>query len=108
MDDTCCSTARGSDLACLSVSNRECCLDEPGVGEGLRIVAKVVAGDRVHFLGVQSEGRRKLDERAEPLPRLSESSALGQGLDQPERAWQERALGAGEAVPPRRIAVQKR
>ena len=40
--------------------------------------------------------------------RLATASAAGERLDEPERAGQEGAFGAGQAVAPRRIAVEQR
>jgi hypothetical protein len=51
----------------LGVSERECGLDERGVGERLGIVAEVIEAGGVHLFGEETERRGELYERREPV-----------------------------------------
>ena len=79
------------------------------MGERLRVVAEMVAGRRVHLLGVEAERAARARARSsKPLGRLGDPAGAGERLDEPERARQERAFGAGEAVAAGRVAVEQR
>ena len=92
----------------LSVTDGERGLNEGRVGECLRIVAEMVAGDGIDFLREEAERARELEEGREAIRRLADPSGRGQCLDQPECTGQERALGAVEPVMSGRIPVEER
>lgn len=77
---------------------RERCVDQPDVAEGLREVAELLPGFRVDLFGKEAEVVPALEESGEALVRLVEPTEVGEGLDEPERADDERALAAGQAV----------
>lgn len=60
------------------ISDRQGRLHEGGVGEGLRVIAQVSAGDGVHLLGVEAE-------RAGPVNEVIEQFASVGGLPGPGR-----------------------
>ena len=99
---------RSSDGATPGIAERECGLHERGVGQRLRVVAEMVAGGGIHLLGVEAERARELDERGESIGGFGDPAGAGERLDEPERAGQERAFGAGEPVASGRVAVEER
>ena len=78
------------------------------MGEGLREVAEVLAGGGVHLLAVQAERAAEREQFVEQRFGLAGAAGAGEGLDEPERAGQESAFAAGEAVGAWRVAVQQR
>src|SRR6185295_5239719 len=74
----------------------------------LREVTEVESRPGVHLLGVEAEWGGTLEQRPDQLVGLAASSGAGEGLDEPERAGQERAFGAGQAVASGWVAVQQR
>jgi hypothetical protein len=61
-------------------------LDEGGVGEGLRIVAQMIAGGGVHLLAVQAQRAAEGKQFVEQRGGLAGAAAAGEGLNEPERA----------------------
>ncbi len=68
------------------------------MGECLREVADLPAAGDVVLLGVQAEVIAQSEQPLEQLPRLGLAAVERERLDQPERAGQELALAAGQAV----------
>src|SRR6266508_3067555 len=90
------SSWRGAGL--FGVPERERCLAQGGVGQGLWVVAEVLPAGRVHLLGVQAKRAGKVQQLGEPLGGFGSPAGLRQRLDQPERARQECPFGAGKPV----------
>lgn len=78
------------------------------MGEGLRVIAEVSVCGGVHFFRVEPQRAGKFTEIGEALARLVNASRDRERLNKPERAGKKGALGAGEAVLARRVAVEKR
>ena len=68
------------------------------MGEGLREVAQVVARVDVELLGVEAERRPDAQQALHQVAGALGLADDGEGGDEPERADQERALLAGQAV----------
>src|ERR671925_938584 len=68
------------------------------MGEALREVAQELTGGRVEFLSVEPDVVGQRHELIHRLDRLGDAPGPGEGLDQPERAGDEHALGPGETV----------
>ena len=62
----------------------------------------------VHLLGVEPERAGERAELGEQLVGFGGASGDGEGLHEPERARQERSLGAGKAVVAGWVAVDER
>ena len=77
---------------------RERGADEREVGERLREVAELAAGDRVVFLGEQADVVAEVEQPLEQLARLVVPALQRQHLDEPERAGEEDALAGGQPV----------
>src|SRR4051794_29529736 len=73
-------------------------VDQADVAESLGEVAQQFTGRGVDLLGEQAEVVAEADGRGERLPRLADLAGEGMGLGQPERAEEEGALLALEAV----------
>src|SRR5213596_3650931 len=82
-------------------------LDEARVGEPLREIAEVLTGRRIHLFREQPEVIRMRDEALEDLAGLALHSQSGQGVDEPEGARQESALGSCLTLA-RAVAVDER
>ena len=63
---------------------------------------------RVHLFAVEAERAAERDELARERLGFVGAAGAGQRLDEPERAGQERAFAAGEAVSTGRVAVHER
>jgi hypothetical protein len=61
----------------------------------LGVVAEVAVGGGVDLLGQEAERVGEVEEVVEQLGRLVDPARRGEGLDQPERAWEEGAFAAG-------------
>jgi hypothetical protein len=72
--------------------------DEREVGERLRELADLPAADDIVLLGVQAEVIAQGEPPLKQLPRLGVAAVDRERPDQPERAGQELALGARQAV----------
>src|SRR5437773_9150443 len=83
-------------------------LDQGGMRERLREVAKVFSRRRIHLFGVQAEVGARSAQGLEQLARLVETTHAGQSQNEPERTGEEGALVPLEPVAPRRIAVEER
>src|SRR5581483_10275137 len=83
-------------------------LDERGMAEGLRVVAEVLPGGRVHLFGVEAERAGQCQEVGEPLSGFGLAAGGCQRLDEPERTRYERSFGAGEPVLAGWVAVEQR
>jgi hypothetical protein len=68
-------------------------VDEADQGERLRCVAEVPAGDRIVFLGEQTDVVAQSEEPLEQLLCLSVTACAVQGVDEPEAAGREGTPG---------------
>src|SRR3954447_15966852 len=73
-------------------------VDEREMGEGLREVAEVTAGQRVDLLAVQLERAGVREQPLAESPRPAELPDLDEGGDEPERADREAPLLARQTV----------
>src|SRR5688500_5159119 len=87
----CCSILR-------SVADGERGLHEGGVGERLRVIAECASTGWVDVLAEQTDGTRVAEHLLEHLATFVDAPGGGEGLGEPERARQERAFVAGEAI----------
>jgi hypothetical protein len=76
--------------------------------EGLRVVAEMGAGGRVHLFAVQPERVGQTDELVQPRRRCLDAAGRGEGLDQPEAARQEGSFTTGEPIAAGWVAVDER
>ena len=86
---------------------RAACSDG-GVGECLWEVPQLLARGRVRLLGEQAERPGQPQALLELVDGLVDGPGGGEGLGEPERAGQERALPAAQAVAARRVPVEQR
>src|SRR2546428_12857569 len=77
-------------------------VDDPDVGEGLRIVTDQTPRDGVVLLGEEPQVTAERQEPLEQGYRIVDPPDQGQVVDQPERAGKEGALCPGHAVDPGR------
>ena len=78
------------------------------MGEGLRIVAELLAGRGIGFLGIEPERPGDPDQLLHEPGGVVDGTGGGEGLDEPERAWQESAFAAAESVIASGVAVDER
>ena len=81
-----------------ALTDRERRADEREVGERLREVAELPAGDGVVLLGEQPDVVAEVEQSLEQLAGLVELALPGEYLDQPERAGEKDALARREPV----------
>src|SRR5215217_1871947 len=91
----------------LRVGDRDSRVHEREVREPLWEVAEELARPRVDLLGVEPDIVREADELSHQLVRVVDAAAARVGVDEPERAGQERALVSVETVLPA-VAVDVR
>ena len=77
------------------------------MGEGLREVPEMGSRRRVHLFAIQAQGVGLVEQGLEQLDGFWAAASVGQGLDEPERARQECAFGAGQAVASWRVSLQQ-
>jgi hypothetical protein len=83
----------------------ERCGDEAGVAEGLWRVAEVASNDRVVFLAEQADVVAEGQQAVEQLGGVIRTADSVEGIDKPERACQEGAFVAVDAVDVRALVA---
>src|SRR5262249_34736708 len=98
---------RGRPRLALRLGEGQGGVDEADVRERLREVAQEGAASGVDLLGVEADVVGEGQEVVEPLAGRPELPHPRQHLDRPEAAESEGRLAAGQAVRPRRIAIEE-